>query len=155
MAARLRTFDKAKAISKEALDDRQERLNEIRLADRITREDYDKECRLIDAQRSHLTAPPAPLFAQQQQVLRTLAEQWDGLTSDDRKRMLAAIFDSISATADGVDRLEPCEDWRPYIIAAISRPVRVPTERKTGLYVPNVETARLLRDERGWLRMAS
>jgi hypothetical protein len=32
---------------------------------------------------------------------------------------------------------------------------RAPTERKTGLYVPNVETARLVRDERGWLRLAS
>ena len=32
----------------------------------------------------------------------------------------------------------------------------VPTsERKTGLYVPNVETAQLVQDERGWLRLAS
>ena len=28
------------------------------------------------------------------------------------------------------------------------------SERKTGLYVPNVETTRLVRDERGWLRLA-
>jgi hypothetical protein len=28
------------------------------------------------------------------------------------------------------------------------------SERKTGLYVPNVETVRLVRDERGWLRLA-
>jgi hypothetical protein len=27
-------------------------------------------------------------------------------------------------------------------------------ERKTGLYVPNVETAWLFRDDRGWLRLA-
>ena len=32
---------------------------------------------------------------------------------------------------------------------------RVLSERKTGLYVPNVETTRLVRDERGWLRLAS
>ena len=27
-------------------------------------------------------------------------------------------------------------------------------ERKTGLYVPNVETVRLVSDERGWIRLA-
>ena len=31
---------------------------------------------------------------------------------------------------------------------------RVLSERKTGLYVPNVETVRLVRDERGWLGLA-
>jgi hypothetical protein len=79
-------------------------------------------------------------------------------TADERKRMLAAIFDSITASAEGVNRLEPCEAWRPYVVAAIPQPVAVrggPTERKTGLYVPNVETTRLMRDERGWLRLAS
>jgi len=34
-------------------------------------------------------------------------------------------------------------------------PCGVQPERKTGLYVPDVETTRLLRDERGWLRLAS
>ena len=29
------------------------------------------------------------------------------------------------------------------------------SERKTGLSVPNVETLPLVRDERGWLRLAS
>jgi hypothetical protein len=28
------------------------------------------------------------------------------------------------------------------------------TKRKTGVYVPNVETVALVRDERGWLRLA-
>ena len=33
------------------------------------------------------------------------------MTADERKRMLAAIFDTITASAEGVNRLEPCEDW--------------------------------------------
>ena len=74
------------------------------------------------------------------------------MTIDQRKAMLAAIFDYIKVSADGIDHLEPCEDWRPYVIAAIPQPVPVPTERKTGLYLRDVETARLVRDERGWLR---
>src|SRR5436309_3219568 len=42
------------------------------------------------------------------------------------------------------------------IAAVLRKPMtqlRAPTERKTGLYVPNVETTRLVRDERGWLRL--
>jgi hypothetical protein len=46
-------------------------------------------------------------------------------TADERKRMLAAIFDSITASAEGVNRLEPCEAWRPYVVAAIPQPVAV------------------------------
>jgi hypothetical protein len=66
-------------------------------------------------------------------VLATLVDEWDTMTADERKRMLADIFDSVTASAEGVDRLEPCEDWRPYMVAAVPSPVRLPTERKTGL----------------------
>lgn len=91
---------------------------------RIDKDEYDVECGEIDEQRAHLTAgPPAPLFQQQQQTLTTLVEEWAGMTNDERKRMLAAIFHSITASAEGVQRLEPCEQWRPYVIAAIPRPV--------------------------------
>jgi len=41
-----------------------------------------------------------------------------------------------------------------YVSAAVPKAVPlVPAERKTGLYVPNVETVGLVRDERGWLRL--
>lgn len=43
-------------------------------------------------------------------MLTTLVDEWYGMTADERKQMLAAIFDNISANAEGVDRLEPCED---------------------------------------------
>jgi hypothetical protein len=59
--------------------------------------------------------------------------------------MLAAIFDNVTASAEGVDRLEPCEDWRPYVVAAIPKPVtlpRAPTERKTGLEPATLTLAR-------------
>ena len=42
-------------------------------------------------------------------------------------------------------RLEPCEDWRPYIVAAIPKPVsvlRAPTERKTGFEPATLSLAR-------------
>jgi len=71
--------------------------------------------------------------------VKTVSEQAlaERLTAEERKRMLAAIFETVTAGADGVDRLEPCEDWRPYLVAAIPKPVTLPralTERKTGVF---------------------
>jgi hypothetical protein len=65
-------------------------------------------------------------------VMTSLVDRWDAMTNDERKRMLASIFDRIVASAEGIVRMEPCEDWRPYLIAAIPRPVGLSAERKTG-----------------------
>ena len=42
-----------------------------------------------------------------------LVQKWDAMLADQRKRMPAAVFDTIAASADGVNRLDPCEAWRP------------------------------------------
>jgi hypothetical protein len=76
------------------------------------------------------------------------------MTADQRKRLLGTIFEEITVGAHGVSELAPREGWRPYMKATLTAP-RVLSERKTGVYVPNVETNRLVRDERGWLRLAS
>jgi len=56
---------------------------------------------------------------------------------------------------------KPLPHFEPYVAAVLakraaaesgSNPVST-SERKTGLYVRDVETARLVRDERGWLRL--
>jgi len=71
------------------------------------------------------------------------------MTASERKQMLAAIFDSVTASVDGVDRLEPCENRRRYVIAAIPKPVTLngaPTERKTGR-VPAHPPAFVIRED--------
>ena len=67
-----------------------------------------------------------------QSQMWSLVDEWDRMTPDERRKVLSGIFDSVTATSDRIDRLEPCEDWRPYVVAAIPGH-RVPTERKTGL----------------------
>jgi hypothetical protein len=65
--------------------------------------------------------------------LKTLVDEWAGLTNDERKRVLRGIIDSITATAKGVDRLEVAEEW-PFMATAIQGTVpvlRAPTQRKT------------------------
>jgi hypothetical protein len=69
------------------------------------------------------------------------------------RKVLCGVFDPVTATSHGIDRLEPFEDWRPYVVAAIPGHW-VPTERKTGGQHAEVITARLVQDERGWLRLA-
>jgi hypothetical protein len=65
-------------------------------------------------------------------------------------KVLSGFFDSVTATSDGIDRLEPCEAWRPYVVAAIPGHW-VPTERKTGLDVPVAH--RQVTFRRGWLEL--
>jgi hypothetical protein len=50
------------------------------------------------------------------------------MSADERKRLLASIFDSVTATAEGVDRLETCADWKPHVVAAIPKPVKMPND---------------------------
>jgi hypothetical protein len=61
------------------------------------------------------------------------------MAAEERGRMLAATFDTVLADAEG------SHGWC----------FRLLTERKTGLYVLDVEAVRLVRDDRGWLRQAS
>jgi hypothetical protein len=87
------------------------------------------------------------------------------MTDEEKKRVLQMIFSEIGAdhTVDGLKiEFRPRPIWEPYVEAVLARqrqgldtltPVTT-SERKTGLYVPNVETVRLVRDERGWLRLA-
>jgi hypothetical protein len=61
------------------------------------------------------------------------------MTTNERKRMLAAIFHFVEASADGIDHLELDDEKRAYAAAALPRPVvlsvppQASTERKTGL----------------------
>jgi hypothetical protein len=124
-AAALRTFEKVQTASVAALEAQQKRINQMFKFGAMSEDDWKAECRAIGAQRERLQVRPAPLLQQQQSVLTTLVQKWDAMTADERKRMLAAIFDTVTADGEGVARLEPCEDWRPYVVAALPEPVKV------------------------------
>lgn len=87
------------------------------------------------------------------------------MTDNEKKRLSQLIFTEIRADHVGGRvslEFEVRPAWEPYVEAVLARrrviepglPAVVTPERKTGLYVPNVETVRLARDERGWLRLA-
>jgi hypothetical protein len=88
------------------------------------------------------------------------------MTGDERKRMLALIFTEIRADHVEGKRLlvtfKPWPHWEPYVDAALARKAATESagdsvstsERKTGVKHAEVVTARLVQDERGWLRLA-
>ncbi len=91
-------------------------------------------------------------------MLATLVEDWDEMTTEERLQVVGTVFAEIYPPDDeGTVRALPRDDWKQYMAAVLREPAslgRWGTERKTGLYPPNVETNRLVRDERGWLRLA-
>jgi hypothetical protein len=87
------------------------------------------------------------------------------MTDEDKRRVLQIIFSEIRAdhTDEGLNvEFRPRPIWEPYVEAVPARqrqeqttsPAVTTSERKTGLYAPNVETNRLVQDERGWLWLA-
>jgi hypothetical protein len=90
-------------------------------------------------------------------MLATLLDDWDEVTSEERRHLIETIFAEVYADADAVARILPREDWKPYMAAVLRTPAVLDgwaTERKTGLYIPDVATLRrLVRDDRGWLSL--
>jgi hypothetical protein len=73
------------------------------------------------------------------------------------RRWVGACTSALRTTRSKSGPAGTCEDRLHYIFAAIPKPVtglRAPTERKTGVKRADVITARLVQDERGWLRLA-
>jgi hypothetical protein len=88
-------------------------------------------------------------------MLSTLVDDWSLLASDERKALVAEIFEEITASELGIVGFLPREAWKPYLLAVVPiEAAKVPTERKTGVKHAEVVTVRLARDERGWLRLA-
>jgi hypothetical protein len=90
-------------------------------------------------------------------MLATLLDDWDEVTSEERRHLIETVFAEVYADADAVARILPREDWKPYMAAVLRTPAvldRWAKERKTGLNARDVETNRLVRDERGWLGLA-
>jgi hypothetical protein len=67
----------------------------------------------------------------------------------------AGFFEEIRADENGIEDFLPREIWKQYMRAVVPDDAnQVPAERKTGVKHAEVITARLTRDEGGWLRLA-
>jgi hypothetical protein len=149
----------ARQVSLKTIEERQARLNEMYELGRVARDDQARRSAELDAQPTDITASaPQPLFVRQRTMLRTLVEDWEHVTLDERKRLIASIFETVTAdpTKDVALDCTPREGWKAYVRAVIpAEYAEGGSERKTGVKRAEVITARLVQDERGWLRLAS
>jgi hypothetical protein len=131
------------------------RLRDLYELGHVTRDDYLARHAELETERNTLaTSKPRPLFFRQQDMLRTLVDDWAHLTIEDRRRLVSEVFAEVRVDAQGVRDFMPRDEWKPYMAAVIPATARVTTERKTGVKHAEVVTVRLLQDERGWLRLA-
>jgi hypothetical protein len=142
-----------RVMSTANLDARKARLRDLYELGDISREEYLRRRAALDREATALRAANQPTLIRQRTTLRSLVDDWDAMSADQRKRLLATVFEEITVGEGGVSELVPREGWLPYLRATLIAP-RVLSELKTGLYVPNVETTRLVRDDRGWLQLA-
>jgi hypothetical protein len=94
-----------------------------------------------------------PVFIRQRTTLRSLVDDWQEMTLDERKRLLLLVFKDV--VVDGEGSLNSCRTMtgsRPWG-ALLTRKQGLP-ERKTRVRRAEVVTLRLVQDELGWLRLA-
>jgi len=147
----------SRQASLKAIDARLDRLRDLYELGDLTRDNYQAKSEELKVERKTFEgSSPRLVLLRQRTILSTLVDDWSLLASDERKALVAEIFEEITASELGIVGFLPREAWKPYFRAVVPMEVeKVPTGRKTGLYVRNVETTRLVRDERGWLRLAS
>ena len=79
-------------------------------------------------------------------MLATLVDDWDEMTAEERRRVIDVVFAEIHASSEGIAKILPREDWKPYMAPVLRTPValaRWGTERKTGLEPATPTLARL------------
>jgi hypothetical protein len=113
------------------IEARQARLRDLYELGDITRDDYVQRRDALSREADAMRSAGEPTFVRQRTSLRSLVDDWDDMTADQRKRLLGTIFEEITVGAHGVSELVRREGWRPYMKATLTAP-RVLSERKTG-----------------------
>lgn len=81
------------------------------------------------------TSKSQPVFLRQRTLLRTPVDDWDFLTPDERRALVADVSEEIRAGENGIEDFLPREVWKQYMRAVVPADAdEVPTERKTGLF---------------------
>ena len=112
---------KSRQVTIKTLEERQGRLNDMYDLGRVSRDEYLRRSAEPDSQRSEIAvSAPQPLFVRQRTMVQTLVEDWLHVTLEERKRLVASIFEVITLTPDqAVLDGTPRESWKDYVRAVI------------------------------------
>ena len=138
--------DRGRATRKSTLrsvETRLARLRDLYELGHLTRDDYLARHGELEAERKTLAiSKPRPLFLRQQDMLRTLVDDWAHLNIEDRRRLIGEVFAEVRVDAQGVRDFMPRDEWKPYMAAVVPATARVTAERKTGLEPATLTLAR-------------
>ena len=135
---------KPRHMSLKTVDARLERLRDLYELGDLSRDHYLAKSDDLKVERKTLeTSSPRPVFLRQRTMLRTLVDDWELLTLDERRALVGEIFEEITANETGVEDFLPRESWKQYMRAVVpDDSEKVPTERKTGLEPATLTLAR-------------
>jgi site-specific DNA recombinase len=93
-------------------------------------------------------AEPVPSFARQMSQLRSVVDDWEQLTIDERRHLVALVVEEVHVRGTGIDWVRPRGDWQDFVEAVVTpegRPLVIEglSERKTGLEPATPTLARL------------
>jgi hypothetical protein len=148
------------------IDQQLKRIAELYEIGDYTKEVYDRKRAELMIERDSLEVVPASAsLSLQRQRIQAVVDDWPEMTGDERKRMLQLIFSEIRADhVNGklVVTFKALPHLEPYVEAVLAKKKAAESgsdlvstsERKTGVKHAEVITARLVQDDRGWLRLA-
>jgi hypothetical protein len=114
---------KARKETLRSLEERQRRVNDMYESGRLSAADYKAKSSELDAQRSNLGAKrPEPVFVRQRTMLATLVDDWDEMTPEERRHLIGTVFAEVCADKDGISKMLPRGDWKPYMAAVLRTP---------------------------------
>ena len=88
----------------------------------------------VQAELDEAKRVPRPALEGQRQFLETLVDDWTELTIEERKRLVAFVFEEIHADVAGVTKFRAKDDWKRYMTAVVGVLENGGvSERKTGL----------------------
>ena len=152
MRSRLTKRDKAQdpKLREKALGGHLARLGDLYKLGDISNEQFlaERSRLLAEIERVRADASLPTEVADLPAQLGQLVTYWDSLDPAERGRVLETIFESLELDSRRIVAATPRAGWVDYF-------ERVFLERKTGVKHAEVVTARLVLDERGWLRIAS
>jgi hypothetical protein len=110
---------KSRQVSLKAIDARLERQSDLYDLGDISSDEYMRRREDLNRQRLEFTvSAPQPLFVRQRTMLRSLVEDWEHVMLEERKKVVASIFEVV--TADEAEcEFTPRETWKDFVRAVV------------------------------------
>jgi DNA invertase Pin-like site-specific DNA recombinase len=130
----------SRGSSLKAIVARLERLRDLYELGDIERDEYLRRRAELETQREAAKdqAGGTPSFVHQHEELRTIVDDWETMTIDERRQLISIVLSEVRADEHGLSWFRPQPKYEAYVEAVVPAgglpvPCAEPSERKTGL----------------------